>query len=147
MLFSTFRSLLKEIFMSSSFSAEKIVFFDGVCGLCNRFVDFLLRKKPDSKIKFAALQGDTAAALHIKDLNVDSIVYFDRGTLLVKSDAVLAIFKELGGWYRYFYFLGIFPKFLRDFFYDIVARNRYAVFGKRAACRLPSADERQRFLN
>jgi predicted DCC family thiol-disulfide oxidoreductase YuxK len=136
--------------------AEKpTVFFDGVCGLCNGFVDFVMARDPGGVFRFAALQGETAAIKLGRALRdnpesdtagLRSIVFCDENQIYRKSEAVLRIVATLGGIWTLARLLQWVPKTLSDAVYDFVARNRYRWFGKREACRLPSPVERTRFL-
>ncbi len=134
---------------SPSSARQTVVFFDGVCGLCNRYVDFLLRIDAGGKLRFAPLQGQNAADKfgRAEGGRLDSIALYDDGRILEKSDAVIRIFEILGGVWRVFTLLGLIPKSLRDRIYEWTARNRYRVFGKRETCRLPAEEERSRFLD
>lgn len=136
-----------------------ILFFDGVCGLCNRFVDFMLKADSRSRFRYAPLQGETARRL----LGVDdqagghkpgdpqagdprSFVFLEKDASYEQSNAVLLALSRLGGPWRLIAVLYVFPRPVRDFVYRIVARNRYRWFGRRDACRLPAPEERDRFL-
>ncbi len=133
--------------MQESISKEKIVFFDGVCGLCNRFIDFLLRYDSRKKLYFAPLQGHTAAKkLTLESEELESIVFFNGEQFYLRSRAVLEILWELNGIWRVFYIFIMIPSFIRDAIYDFVARNRYKIFGQRDSCRLPNQEEIAHFL-
>jgi predicted DCC family thiol-disulfide oxidoreductase YuxK len=128
-----------------------ILFFDGVCGLCDRLVQFVLRHDRRGRFRFAALQSDAAAQTlgHFgKDPNDLDTVYLltDDGRLLQKARAILWVAARLGLPWSLAAVFGILPTAVLDWFYDRVAGNRYRLFGKRESCRLPSADERARFL-
>ena len=127
-----------------------VIFFDGVCGLCNRFVDGLLKADKAGRFRFSPLQGETAASLLREKARSSgdptSIVLWDQGTALEKSDAVLKIAERLGGTWRFCLIGRWMPRQLRDGLYDFIARHRYGWFGKSDTCRLPSAEERSRFL-
>lgn len=125
-----------------------IIFFDGVCGLCNRFVDRLLRIDDEGRFLFAPLQGNTARERLPSGLAdaLSSVVYLRNGQVLTRSDAALRILIDLGGWRTVHRVWFIFPRVLRDAVYDWVARNRYRWFGKHDTCRLPTPEERERFL-
>lgn len=127
---------------------ERIVFFDGVCGLCNRFVDRLLTDDARGMLRFAPLQGATAAQRLSPDLvqAMESVVYLRDGAILQRSEAALRILLDLGGWRKLLAPVLVLPAPLRDLLYDWIARNRYAWFGKRTTCRVPSPAERERFL-
>lgn len=128
---------------------KPIIFFDGVCGLCNRTVDFLIRHDKDRQFLFAPLQGETASRTlpATRTTQPDTIICKDGSKLYYKSDAVLHIMMRIGGIWRLSGAVYIIPKFIRDFFYDIVAGNRYRIFGKKESCRLPSSQEREVFLD
>ncbi|RYG48736.1 thiol-disulfide oxidoreductase DCC family protein [bacterium] len=123
-------------------------FFDGVCNLCNGAVDWIVRHDPKATIKFASLQGETAAEM-IPDAaeSLDSMVFVDAGRHYRESDAVLRAGKHIGGVYGVLAAVaGVFPRGLRNAVYRFVARNRYRWFGKKESCRLPTPAERSRFL-
>jgi len=127
---------------------QQIVYFDGVCGLCNYFVDFLLRRDKYNKLLFAPLQGETAS----QNLGVDphqtfdSVVFYKNGKQYTKSGAAIRILAELGGLWQLTLILLIIPAFIRNFVYDIVATNRYKWFGQKESCRIPTKEERVKFL-
>ena len=126
-----------------------IVYYDGLCGLCDRFVQFVLRRDRGARYRFAPLQGNTAqervpATL---DPQASQTVILEEGDRFrVRSDAALAILSGLGGPWRLAGLLRVIPRPLRDAIYDLVARNRERWFGRRAECRVPEPDERDRFL-
>ena len=126
-----------------------VIFFDGVCGLCNRSVDFVLARDRRRVFRFAPLQGETARAwldpADVRDLN--SLVVVDRAGVHRRSSAVVRILRRLGGfWAALGGLLWIIPRPLRNLGYRAVARYRYRLFGKKETCRMPSADERALFL-
>ena len=130
-------------------SATRIIFFDGVCGLCNSSVDWLLRRDKNQRFLYSPLQGITAVSKLSADqiADLDTIVYYRDGKTLLRSDAALYIVKDLGGiWALLFGFI-IVPRFMRDGIYKWVSRNRYKWFGKKEACRIPTKEERARFLD
>ncbi len=126
-----------------------IVFFDGVCGMCNRFVDFLLPRDHRGVFLFAPLQGETARErLDAADVeNISTIVLIDEQGVYRRSTAVVRILCRLGlGWKITGFLLAMIPRPLRDLGYRLVARYRYAIFGKKETCRMPTLEERARFL-
>lgn len=129
-------------------SFQTILFFDGVCGLCNRSVDFLIRRDKHNRLLFAPLQGQTAKEMlpekAITDLN--SMALLDNGHLYYKSTAVLRSVKRMGGLWSIFSAFLLIPAFLRDPIYNLVAQFRYRVFGKKESCRIPTPDERNKIL-
>jgi predicted DCC family thiol-disulfide oxidoreductase YuxK len=134
-----------------------IVFYDGVCGLCNRLVQFLLKRDKQDKLRFASLQSDFAATvltrhgIDPKDLDTLHVVEnFEQSNerALNRSDAILRAARELGGFWSVAAVLGkIVPKPLRDLFYKCIATNRYKVFGKYDTCMLPEPRHRAKFLD
>jgi len=135
-------------------AANPILLYDGVCGLCNRFVQFTLKHDGAVHFRFASLQsGYAARILHARGLNpqdLDTIYVIDppNARLLARSDAVIFMLHKLGGFWRAASVaLGIFPKKLRDWGYRAVARRRYRVFGKYESCLLPDQKYRDRFLD
>ena len=128
---------------------NNIVLFDGVCNLCNRSVDFIIRHEKSHKLQFASLQSDVGKSIVNKsglDEIPDSVMLYVDGKLLIRSDAVLAISTYLKRPYAYGIIFKYVPKILRDSVYNLIAKNRYRWFGKKEKCRVPSADERERFL-
>ena len=129
---------------------EKILLFDGFCNLCNGVVKFVIKSDKKNKFKFASLQSGSGQTLLKRfDLpanNFESFVLISGDHYFIKSSAVLQVMKELGGFWKLFYFLIILPRPLRDFVYKIIANNRYKIFGKRESCSVPDSDMIHRFL-
>lgn len=134
-----------------------IVFYDGVCGLCNRLVKFLLVHDKHDKLRFASLQSDFATQvlsrhrIDPKDLDTVHVVEnYEQPTERVvdRSEAILRAGRELGGIWRFLSSVGmIVPRPIRDLVYKIVATNRYRVFGKYETCMLPDPRHREKFLD
>jgi predicted DCC family thiol-disulfide oxidoreductase YuxK len=134
---------------SSEDAVASILFFDGVCGLCNKSVDFVLVRDRRGAIQFAPLQGDTARHLlpPADRENLDSMVLWVKGQSYRKSAAVVRVLWRLSaGWQILGTLLWLIPLPLRNLGYSLIARNRYRFFGKKETCRMPSPEERQRFL-
>lgn len=140
----------------SDHRTENIIFFDGVCSLCNYFVDFLIRRDSAKTFYYAPLQGYAAKERlplsRIKGNGLSgpsftSVVYLKNGVMRTHSDAVIQILHDLGGAWRLVTLLRILPAFLRDKVYSVIATNRYRWFGQRETCRVPTAQERSRFLS
>jgi len=137
--------------------ANPIILYDGVCGLCNRLVQFLLRHDKRKHLRFASLQSDFAGAvlrrhgLDPKDLDTFHFVEnYDRQNERVfdRSAAVLKAGRALGGvWAMLASVASLLPRALLDPLYRLVARNRYRVFGKFESCMLPDPSQRNRFLD
>jgi predicted DCC family thiol-disulfide oxidoreductase YuxK len=133
-----------------------VILYDGVCGLCNRLVRFVLRRDRRDRFRFASLQSAFAGELlrrHGRDPgDLDTLyVVAGQGTaeehLLARSAAVLHVLQEIGGgWRGTAVFLRLLPRPLRDWAYGRVARSRYRIFGKYDTCPLPTPEERAKFL-
>jgi predicted DCC family thiol-disulfide oxidoreductase YuxK len=128
---------------------DQIIFFDGICGLCNKAVDFIIRHDHRRKFRYAPLQGKTALCFLPADIitGVNTLVYCRKGRLFTRSSAVIRISQDLGGLWRLMMVFLVVPPFLRDGLYDFVAGRRYKWFGKRESCRLPAQEERLLFLD
>jgi predicted DCC family thiol-disulfide oxidoreductase YuxK len=134
--------------------SANLVLYDGVCGLCNRLVRFLLRVDRRNVLCFAPLQGPTAARLaerHGFPLDVKTMVYVRHFGLKgerahLRSDGVLRALGDVGGIWSAAVLLRLVPRLLRDAVYDWVARHRYRWFGKYDSCPMPSPEQRARFL-
>lgn len=126
-----------------------IVFFDGHCNLCNGFIDWLVRRDKNRCFKVASLQGVTASKqLKInRQSNLESVILWQNGQVYERSEAVLRIFAELNPPWCYFQIFMHLPKSVRDPVYNWVARHRYKIFGRKNSCRVPTAQEREHFLD
>jgi predicted DCC family thiol-disulfide oxidoreductase YuxK len=127
-------------------SQKAVLFFDGVCHLCNGAVDWVIQNETKHSISFAPLQGKTAEEkLSTEDRkNLETlIVVTEKNEVLKRSDAVIFILSRMSGlaWLLGF-FLKLIPRFLRDAGYNFVAKNRYRWFGRRESCRLPTPREK-----
>lgn len=125
-----------------------IVFFDGVCGLCNGFVDRLIRWDRNKVLRYATLQGATAHTQLPKELttNLSTIVYYDGQRSWTKSGAALRALIRIGGLWKLAAIFLLVPAVIRNLVYDLIARNRYQWFGRHETCRIPSPAERALFL-
>jgi predicted DCC family thiol-disulfide oxidoreductase YuxK len=127
-----------------------LILFDGVCNLCNGSVQFLIKRDPEGKFRFASLQSPRGQA-ELKRFNLDvnrlySIIVVDGDRYFDRSAAALKIFTSLGGLWKAFNFFYIVPRFIRDPVYDFISRNRYRFFGKKDECMIPSPELRSRFV-
>ncbi|SMG46400.1 Predicted thiol-disulfide oxidoreductase YuxK, DCC family [Marivirga sericea] len=127
---------------------KPIIFFDGVCNLCNGAINFIIDHDKTAYFKFAPLQSRVADEYLPTSLtkNTDSIILWESEKIYSRSTAALRIAKKLNGLWKLFYVFMIFPKFARDSVYKLIAKNRYKWFGKRETCRLPTEDIKNRFL-
>ena len=137
--------------MGTNFKVDRIIFFDGVCNLCNSSVNFVIDRDPKSLFKFATLQSSLAENLLdstvINPADVESIVFLSGNRIFRKSRAALEISRHLRGIWPMFYILIIIPGFIRDFIYNFIAKNRYKWFGKQDTCRIPTPELKSRFLD
>ena len=131
-------------------SQNPVIFFDGVCNLCNASVQFAIKHDRNNIFKFTALQGQYAKSVltqfNIDVKKIESIILLENNRLHTKSSAALRIAKKLDGMWPLLYALIIIPKFIRDWFYDIIAKNRYKWWGKQESCWLPTAELKDKFL-
>jgi predicted DCC family thiol-disulfide oxidoreductase YuxK len=128
-----------------------IVFFDGVCNLCNQSVLFIIKRDKKEQFKFASLQS-TYAKETLKKYNYDttslhSLVLLEGEIVHVKSAAVLKILRELTWYGKVLYVFKIIPTPIRDLFYNFIAKRRYKWFGKKEVCMIPSDELKKRFLD
>lgn len=128
-------------------ASPPIVFYDGECGLCHRFVQFVLARDRAGTFRFAPLQGPTAARLIPgRAAGLGSVVLRDETGTYDRSEASLRILARLGGPWTLTRPLRLIPRAVRDAVYGFVARHRYGWFGQADACTLPSPAARSRFL-
>ncbi len=128
---------------------NKIVLFDGVCNFCNSSVQFIIKHDTSNSLKFASLQSSIGQELLNKyaiPKDVDSVIFIENNQAYTKSSAALKIANYFGGFWKLLQIFMIVPTFIRNFFYDIIAKNRYRWFGKKDSCMLPSPEIRNRFL-
>ena len=130
---------------------REVILFDGVCGLCNRLVNFILRKDKRARFRFAALQSGTGRKLlaehGLSQEDLDSVVLMAGGAAYQRSTAVLQVLRRLGFPWSLLWPGIVIPVRVRDAMYNAVAKRRYRWFGKSESCRVPTAAERSRFLN
>jgi predicted DCC family thiol-disulfide oxidoreductase YuxK len=129
---------------------QNLILFDGVCNLCNGFVQFVIRHDKKKKFKFSSLQSSFSQALIAENYpelkEMKTIAYITNGEMMVRSTAALYILKDLGGIFSLTFGAMIIPAFIRDFFYNWLSARRYKFFGKSAVCMVPTAELRERFF-
>lgn len=128
-----------------------IIVFDGVCNLCNGFVQFVIKRDKKRLFKFASLQSVYGQGLmqHFK-LNpqvFDTVLLYDGQKVLTRSDVALAVLTRLGGIWKLFFVCKALPRPVRDGFYNIIAKRRYKLFGKRETCMVPTPELKDRFVD
>lgn len=128
----------------------QIILFDGVCNLCNGFVQFLIKRDKKARFKFASLQSASGQSLLLKfglpTADFHSFIYIKGDNYYTKSTAALNVLKDIGRQWQLFYVFILIPKFIRDFIYSAIAKKRYKLFGKRETCMVPTPDINNRFL-
>lgn len=129
---------------------NEVILFDGVCNLCNFFVQFVIERDKGNVFKFASLQSDFGKKIltdsGLADANSDSVILYSEGRTFTESTAALKILKQLGGGWQIMYVFIILPKFIRDAVYRFIARNRYKWFGKKDSCMLPTPELKNKFI-
>ena len=129
---------------------KQIILFDGVCNFCNFWVNFVIKRDKKDLFRFGALQSEKSKELtnrfNFDTSNLDTFVLIAGDRFFTKSTAALMICKELNGLVKIMYTLIFLPKFFRDFIYDTIAKNRYKLFGRRDTCRVPTDEEKKRYL-
>jgi predicted DCC family thiol-disulfide oxidoreductase YuxK len=130
---------------------KKIVYFDGVCNLCNWSVRFIIKHDKEKHFSFASLQSDFAkkrlSHVNGQDIKWDSVIYQEQDTIMIKSDAALGIVRHLDGAWKWLVIFKILPLKWRDRLYELVAANRYRWFGRTDQCMIPNPEIQSRFLD
>ena len=130
---------------------DRVVLFDGVCRLCAGWVRFLLRHDRQARFLLCSIQSAEGQAIlrhfGLPTERVDSMLLVEGPRAWRQSDAFLRVMRQLPGAWPLFGGLGLIPRPLRDWLYDRIAQNRYRLFGRRAHCLLPSAEQASRFLH
>lgn len=124
-----------------------VVFYDGVCGLCDRSVQFTIRHDSKRVFRYAALQSDIAHQTLGEHITFDSFIYYENGKAFYRSTAALKVLKKLGGIWSLLYVFILVPAFIRNAVYDFIADNRYKWFGKFDSCKIPTPEQRALFLD
>lgn len=130
---------------------QPVILFDGVCNLCNRFVQFVIRRDKKNIFHFAALQSEAGQMLlddlHLPEKKLTSVVLLANERVYTRSLAALKIFKMLGGPVKLLYGFIIVPSFIRNAVYRYIANNRYKWFGKKESCMIPTPALQSKFLS
>ena len=129
---------------------KKIIFYDGVCNMCNSFVNTIISLDKKNQLFFSPLNGKIAKKLlkkHSEKIkNIDSVIFYNHSKISVKSKAVIDIINSLGSLYKIISILNITPPLLLDYIYDLVAKNRYSWFGKKSSCPIPDKKIASQFI-
>ncbi|POY35998.1 thiol-disulfide oxidoreductase [Solitalea longa] len=130
---------------------DLIVLFDGVCNLCNTTVQFIIKNDPKGKFKFAALQSaagqEFLEKFNLQKQYLNTFILIENNTPRLKSTGVCYVVKNLNGLFPLLFICILIPTFIRDWIYDLIAKNRYKWFGKQESCLIPSPELLSRFLN
>ena len=126
-----------------------VILFDGVCNFCNSSINFIIEHDKKGYFKFAPLQSEIGKDLvdKFKLNDVDSIILVENDKAYTHSTAALKFIKHLDGIWSWAYIFIIIPRPIRDFFYKLIAANRYRLFGKKEVCMMPTPEIRARFLS
>ena len=125
---------------------RRVIIFDGICGFCNKSIDTLIWLDTHKIFLYTSLQGEFVKTLDLEP-DIDSIIFYEDGTLYYKSTAILKILKSLGGLWIITSVFYLIPRVVRDFIYDIIAKYRYRIFGKIESCRMPKKEEQDQFID
>ena len=144
-----------------------MIFFDGICNLCNHAVQFIIKRDQQDYFRFAALQTEVAKAqlavlniekkraassknqqvsLTANEEQLNTIILLENGKTYDRSTAALRIARRLSGVWPLLYIFIIIPPFIRDFLYELISKNRYRIWGKQESCMVPSAALKSKFL-
>ena len=126
-----------------------IVLFDGECSFCDASVQFILKRDPAGKFNFASLQSEVGMQLlaqHDLPADVSTMVLIEKGQAFTRSSAALKVARKLSGMWFLFYAFMLVPKSIRDGVYNLIAKHRYRLMGRKEACALPDPAVRGRFL-
>lgn len=130
---------------------DHIILFDGVCNLCNSAVQYVIKRDGKGIFKFASLQSETGRALLVKSGlppdHLKSFVYIRGSRFYTRSTAALKVAKQLKGPVQLLYGFIIVPKLIRDWIYDLIAKNRYRLFGRKDTCMIPTPQLKERFYS
>ena len=130
---------------------KPIVLFDGICNYCNAMINFIIKQDKKNKYLFATLQSGAGQKI-LKQWNLpgdsfESFLILDNGKLYSKSTAALRLYNQLPWYWKWTQLFWIFPKFIRDAVYNIIAKNRYKWFGRKEECMVPTSELKERFLD
>ena len=129
---------------------QSVIFFDGICNLCNGFVQLVLINEKHAHFQFCSLQSDYAKRFFIDqqfhNQHLDSIILFENNQFYIKSNAEFEIIKQLKWPYKALLVFNFLPKFFNDFMYDFMAKIRYRIFGKTNICWVMKGEWKERFL-
>lgn len=130
---------------------QSVIFFDGLCNLCNGAVQFIIERDTNNLYHFASLQSDFAKnelqKFDIDTAQINSFILLENGKIYQRSTAALKVSKNLSGLWPLLSIFIIIPPFIRDGFYNYIAKNRYKWFGKKESCWVPTPDLKSKFYS
>lgn len=130
---------------------KDIILFDGVCNLCNGFVNFIIDRDQQDRFRFGSLQSEEGEELikkyQVPTGSLESVVLISDGKYYLKSSAALAVLVRLGGLWKSMSIFYIIPRFIRDWVYDKIAASRYKLFGRTDQCRMPTPELKAKFIS
>jgi predicted DCC family thiol-disulfide oxidoreductase YuxK len=137
--------------VSTESDHRPVIYFDGVCNLCNNSIQFVIKNDKKKQFLFATAQSDAGN----KAINSytsfkgrpDSVILVHKGIYYTRSAAALQVLRLLGGGWKLLYVFILVPPFLRNSIYDLIARNRYRWFGKSESCMMPDEELKSRFID
>ena len=129
---------------------DQLVLFDGVCNLCNALVQFVIRRDPAARFRFAPIQSRVGTEIFqrhgLDPADLQTFVFVADGKILLRSDAAIEVVSRFGGAWRIVKLFRSVPRPLRDRLYSFIARNRYRWFGRKEVCMVPTPELKERFL-
>ena len=136
--------------MCKEFNKLNIVCFDGVCGICNAYINLLIKKDKTKELRYVSIQDPKIHPFlrknNINPEKLDTIIYINKGTIHKKSEAVFRILITINYFKILALFLNFLPKIFTDPTYEFIAKHRYKIFKKKDSCRLPKPEEKELFL-
>jgi len=127
-----------------------VVYFDGICNFCNGVINFIMRNDRNDYFRYTPLQSESGQKFlrehQFPTQRLDTFYLAENGKIYSHSAAVLRIVKHLGWKYSWMHGFIIVPAFFRDFFYEVISKNRYRWFGRKDQCMIPTSEERSKFL-
>lgn len=134
----------------SDLKNKGLILFDGVCNFCNSSVNFIIKNDKTDHFRFLPLQSERGkkivAEYNLDPKNLQTVILLEQGRIYTRSTAALRIARKLSGGWKLMYGFVIVPSVVRDFFYNIISRNRYKWWGQRDSCMIPTPEVKRKFL-
>ena len=131
-------------------AGKKVILFDGVCNFCNFWVNYVIDHDEKDFFRFASLQSEFGQSilsnLNLAENDFDTFVLIESKKYFIRSTAALKVVKDISGWLKILYPFIILPEFIKDSVYNLIAKNRYKIFGKSETCRVPTEEEKSKFI-